>query len=120
MAAIDPSTADVTGKNDGKHLELFSIVWLDDADDEKESRGTKQKLREIINHFKKFHDAQACEEYIAQRSTDERIMLIVNGRLGRVLVPSVHKLQQISSIYVYCMDREENNQWACDFNKVNS
>ncbi|CAF1118927.1 unnamed protein product [Rotaria sordida] len=44
--------------------------------------------------------------------------MIVSGRLGREIVPSIHKLRQVISIYVYCMDKRSNEQWAGNFEKV--
>lgn len=107
----------ITTSNNVEHLELFSLVWLDDSF--KEDRGTQQKLRAMINHLQKFHDVRSCQDYIVNRSKDDRIVLIINSGLGRNLVPSVHNLLQISSIYVYCMNKQENEQWAHEFTKVN-
>ena len=108
--------ATITTSDNVEHLELFSLVWLDD--NIKEDRGTQQKLQAIINHLKKFHDVHACQKYIEERPKDDRIVLIVNGRLGQDLMPSVHNLPQVSSIYVYCMNKQENEQWAHEFTKV--
>ncbi|CAF3985218.1 unnamed protein product [Rotaria sp. Silwood1] len=44
--------------------------------------------------------------------------MIVSGQLGKEIVPSVHNLQQVISIYVYCMNKEINEQWASRFTKV--
>ncbi|CAF1353988.1 unnamed protein product [Rotaria sordida] len=44
--------------------------------------------------------------------------MIVSGRLGREIVPSIHELRQVISIYVYCMDKKSHEQWACNFEKV--
>lgn len=106
----------ITKADNVEHLELFSLVWLDD--NFKEDRGTEQKLRAMINHLKKFHDVRSCQDYIVNTSKDDRIVLIVNSRLGRNLLPSVHNLLQVSSIYVYCMNKQENEQWAHEFTKV--
>ena len=103
--------------DDVSHLELFSLIWLDD--NVKEDRGTQEKLQTAINQLKKFHHPLECQRYIQDRSKDDRIVLIVNGRLGRDLVPCIHHLPQMSSIYVYCMNRTENELWTNDFHKVN-
>ncbi|CAF1143075.1 unnamed protein product [Rotaria sp. Silwood1] len=44
--------------------------------------------------------------------------MIVSGQLGKEIVPSVHNLQQVVSIYVYCMNKEINEQWSSRFSKV--
>lgn len=103
--------------DDVDHLELFSLVWLDD--NITEDRGTQEKLQTIINHLKRFHHASECQRYIQDTSKNDRIVLIVNGLLGRELVPCIHHLSQVSSIYVYCMNKMENELWTKDFHKVN-
>lgn len=103
--------------DDDEHLELFSIIWLDASADVFAARDTQQKLRTLINHLKKFQNAKECQQYIEQRSAD-RLMVIVSGQLGREIVPSIHKLQQVSLIYVYCMDKKSHEQWASKFAKV--
>ena len=83
-----------------------------------ETRTTEQKLRSIINHLKKFQDVKQCQQYIEQTSQKDRLVLIVSGQMGQELVHSIHKLRQIISIYVYCMDKKRNEEWACKFGKV--
>ncbi|CAM4840345.1 unnamed protein product, partial [Rotaria magnacalcarata] len=103
---------------DDMHLEIFCLIWLDLNTSAKEKRDTEQKLRSIINHLKKFQDVKQCQQYIEERSHKERIIMIVSGRLGREIVPSIHELRQVISIYVYCMDKEGNKKWADKFAKV--
>ncbi|CAF3810032.1 unnamed protein product [Rotaria sp. Silwood1] len=44
--------------------------------------------------------------------------MIVSGQLGREIIPSIHELQQVISIYVYCIDKKGHEQWARNFAKV--
>jgi hypothetical protein len=102
------------------NLETFSLVWLDvNVNNNKENNGNnKRHLRNIINHLEKFEDEQACQEYIEQRSEDNRLVLVVSDSLGRKLVPQIHQLRQIHSIYVYCEGKQVNEKWTDDFTKV--
>jgi plasmid stabilization system protein ParE len=102
-----------------ENLETFSLIWLDaKVNQTKENRQAQQNLRHIINHIKIFEDRHQCEQYILSLSPHDRVVLIVSGRCGRKIVPQIHQLRQISSIYVYCMDREGNEQWAKNYTKV--
>jgi len=103
---------------DDQHLEIFSLIWLDMNADVKEIRDTEQKLRSIINHLKKFQDVEQCLQYIEQRSQKDRLVLIVSGQLGQEIIPSIYKLRQVISIYVYCTDKKENEEWSSKFAKV--
>ncbi|CAF3754955.1 unnamed protein product [Adineta steineri] len=105
---------------DEKSLEIFSLIWLDASVNVKDTRDTEVKLRSIINHIKKFQDIKLCQHYIEQTSQKDRLVIIVSGRLGLEIVPYIHQLRQVISIYVYCMDKKNNEQWALKFAKVKS
>lgn len=101
-----------------KNLEIFCVVWLDGGINAEDVRKTEQKLRSIVNRLKKFQDIEECKKYIEKQSKDDRLIMVVSGRLGQLIVPSVHNFRQIISIYVYCMDQKRNEEWACQFPKV--
>jgi len=117
MADVNSKSLQVSGDN----LETFSIFWLDaQVNKTEDNRNTQLKLREIINHLKTFDDQGECHQRILSLSQEDPLVLIVSGRCGRQLVPQIHYLRQISSIYVYCTDKKANEQWAKDFIKIKS
>ncbi|CAF3754058.1 unnamed protein product [Rotaria socialis] len=100
------------------HLEIFSLLWLDTNNNMKDRQDTEVKLRSIINHFKKFQDAKECQQYIEQRSKQDRLVLVVSNKLSQEMVSSIHKLRQVLSIYVYCEEGKTDEQWCSKFSKV--
>ncbi|CAF4509853.1 unnamed protein product [Rotaria sp. Silwood2] len=116
--AILPNYGLHKNADDQQQLEDFCLIWLNDSANAKDNRDTEQKLRSIINTLRKFQDVKHCQKFIEERSQNERVVMIVSGRLGREIVPSIHKIRQIISIYVYCMDKERNKQWAVNFPKI--
>ena len=117
MAGVNSKSLQVSNDN----LETFSIFWLDaEVNTTEENRNTQLILREIINHLKTFDDQDECHQRILSLPTQDRLILIVSGRCSRQLVPQIHHLRQVSSIYVYCMDKKANEQWAKDFIKIKS
>ena len=117
MAGVNSKSLEISNNN----LETFSIFWLDaQVNATEDNRNTRLKLREIINHLKTFDDQDECYQRILSLSTEDRLILIVSGRCGRQLVPQIHHLRQVSSIYVYCMDKKANELWAKDFIKIKS
>ena len=102
-----------------ENLESFALLWLDaHVNIEKENRHAQKQLRKIINHLKTFDDEVQCEQYISTISSQDRVVLIVSGRLGQSIVPRIHHLRHIISIYVYCRDKTTHEQWAKNFKKV--
>ncbi|CAF4371390.1 unnamed protein product, partial [Rotaria sordida] len=93
---------------DNQNLEIFSLIWLDASEHVQDIRNTEPKLRSIINNLKKFQDVKQCQKYIEEQSQKDRLLMIVSGPLGQEIVPSIHILQQVISIYVYCKDKKIN------------
>ena len=104
---------------DDRNLESFYIFWLDaKVNSTEENQKAQIKLRQIINHLETFEDQNLCHQHISSVSQQDRLILITSGTCGRQLIPQIHHLQQISSIYVYCFDKQANEQWANNFTKV--
>jgi hypothetical protein len=96
-----------------------AILWLDaTANIGEDNRQAQKQLRSITNHLKTFEDEYQFQQYIRSVSPYKRLILIVSGRLGNEVVPRIHHMPQISSIYVYCMDQKRNEQWTKDYSKV--
>jgi len=97
--------------------DAFSLIWLDPNIDEIQL--INDKFRSIAKDIKKLNTIQQCQAYLSQISANDRIIFIVSGQLGRQLVPEIHQLNQIISIYVFCMDELANRQWTSRYRKVN-
>ncbi|CAF5226559.1 unnamed protein product [Rotaria magnacalcarata] len=119
MVSAISSNDDFYTAGEDMRLEIFYLIWLDANAYGKETRDTEQKLRSIINNLKKFQDVKQCQKYIEERSKNDRLVMIVSGQFGQEIVPSIHKLRQVISIYVYCFDKVRNKQWSDKFTKVN-
>ena len=106
-------------RNATDEFDSCSVLWLDNCVNTTQENIHGQNLfRSSIGHLKTFDNVDRCEEYIRSTPIDERLILIVSGRLGRVLTPRIHQLRQVSSIYVYCLDKTINEQWAIAYTKV--
>jgi hypothetical protein len=98
-----------------------SLIWLDtEVNKNEENRHAQQQLYSIIHNIKAFEDPHECQQYIQRAPTNYHIILITSGTLGRQVVPYIHNLKQISSIYIYCVDKQKNEQWAQQYHKVRS
>ena len=102
-----------------QNLETYFLIWLDGAvNSSKENINAQQQLRTSINYLTIFDNVNKCQKYIQSLSRDDRIIMIVSGQLGQEIVPHIHQLPQVSSIYVYCMNKQKHQQWAQEFSKV--
>jgi hypothetical protein len=96
----------------GESLEIFSLIWLDlSKNNIHENLDIQLQLRTIINYLKLFEDIDDCEQYIRSSSKDDRIIIFVNEKLALDITSRIHDLRQITSIYIYSADTEDDNQW---------
>ncbi|CAF0990058.1 unnamed protein product [Didymodactylos carnosus] len=102
-----------------QNLESFTLVWLDENVNNHENLQVQMKLRESINYIKTFQNLKTCKEYIRQIK-DEKVVFVVSGSLGRKIVRIVHNLPQLSTIYVYCKNKQYNEKWTKKYKKVKS
>jgi hypothetical protein len=103
------STTNVSNTN----AKIFITVSLD------AEVNVNEQLCAFVSDLKIFNSKNQCEKYIRSVSSQEQLLLIISGRFGREFVPHIHHLRQIISIYVYCTDKEANEQWTSHFTKVN-
>lgn len=105
------ATASDSGKQKDENLETYCLIWLDAAvNSSKENLKAQQKLRATINHLLSFEEEQQCLHHMDSLPKGDRVVLIVSGRLGRMIVPKIIQVRQIISIYVYCMDKKGNEE----------
>jgi len=104
---------------DTSKSQTISLVWLDSSHGTSvENISGQEQLRTFDANLKLFSGDNKCEEHIKSQSNEARIILIANGGLGEKIVPLVHDLSQIISIYIYCWDKIRHEQWANKFAKV--
>lgn len=109
----------VLRKCTNSNCETFSLIWLDaTVNNCQENINAQHELRKSIDRLKTFTDHNQCERYIRSVPVNNQIILVVSGHLGQVIVPRIHSLQQISSIYIYCMDKAKHEQWSKQYEKV--
>lgn len=110
----------ITAQQDD-NLETYSLIWLDaSVNDSHENVEAQKQLQISINYLVTFEDDQKCLQHIESTCTDDRIIFIVSGKLGQTIVPKIVQYRQLVSIYVYCMNKTANEQWAKQFDKVSS
>ncbi|CAF1397494.1 unnamed protein product, partial [Rotaria sp. Silwood1] len=103
--------------NNDDNLETYSIFWLDASVNNDENRAAQKRLRAIINQLGTFVDPDEFMARVRYIHEGDLTILIVSGRMGRIVVPEMQTLRQVSSIYVYCYDKAANEKWSQSFSK---
>lgn len=105
-----------------KRIRMFQntvLIWLDNNIDEndKQCQNTIGHLSQTVSRVKTVTDGERCVQML-QTLEEEMVYMVVSGALGEKLVPRVHNLPQIDSIFVFCGNKTYHDKWAKDWKKV--
>lgn len=110
-----------------ENLETFTLLVLDsDERITQYNQDIQKQLRRSINFLKIFAEVIKCDEYIRQMNA-EKAVLIVSSTFGKEILPNIHNLQQLCSVYILVDNEttiddvrihEEKNEWTKQYNKV--
>jgi hypothetical protein len=106
--------------NQDENHENITLIWYDTKTIDDESPDvllTKQSLREINNFVRFFDEHNACLNYI-KTILNEKVFLVISGRLCLSELNLFHPLKQIESIFVFCAHREKYLSLMDQFNKI--
>jgi tetratricopeptide (TPR) repeat protein len=95
------------------------LIWLDSNidDNNDDCRNTVTQLRRAVHNIKKFTDRDECVEFLQGMDNDKACM-IISGSLGQHIVPRVHNMSQVDSIFIFCGNKKRHEQWAKEWPKI--
>jgi tetratricopeptide (TPR) repeat protein len=112
------------GANDGRQtnvrmMQNILLIWLDNNIDENNTdcRNTIAQLRYTVNTIRTFTDPDQCIDFLTD-IYDENICMIISGALCQQLVPLIHPATQLQTIFVFCRNKTQLEQWAKHWPKV--
>ncbi|CAF3812687.1 unnamed protein product [Rotaria sp. Silwood1] len=94
-----PTNNTIFGEN---LLQTFVLVWLNLNIDETDDvfRNSMTQLRRIVNSINTFTDPTRCINFLS-RIKDAKVLMIVSGAQCEDIVPQVHDMTQLDSIYLF-------------------
>jgi tetratricopeptide (TPR) repeat protein len=100
-------------------VQNFLLVWLDSNIDEtkEDCRNTITHLRRIVNAINLFTNTDQCITFLTQIE-NEKAFLIVSGSLGKLVMPTLHEISQLDSIYIFCEKKSCHEQWTKQWSKI--
>ncbi|CAF1322133.1 unnamed protein product [Adineta steineri] len=95
------------------------LVWLDNniSEDNADCNNIIKQLKHVINNVNMFTDDEECIEFI-QTIIDNKVCMITSATLGQHIVPRLHDISQVDSIFIFCNNQEWHKQWAKDWPKI--
>jgi tetratricopeptide (TPR) repeat protein len=95
------------------------VIWLDRNIDDinVDCRNTITQLQRVVNSINKYTDGEECIKFLKSMK-DEKACMIISGSLGQVIVPRIHNMIQVDSIFIFCQDEKYHQKWAKDWTKI--
>ncbi|CAF1405332.1 unnamed protein product [Adineta steineri] len=102
-----------------QQMQNVLLIWLDSNIDETndDCQNTITQLRRAVNDVNTYTDVDQCFEFI-ETVVDKKVCMIISGSLGQHIVPCVHNMSQVDSIFIFCGNIEYHEQWTKDWPKI--
>ncbi|CAF3652749.1 unnamed protein product [Rotaria sp. Silwood1] len=86
-------------------------------DDSVGSKLTQSLLCELNEYVRFYTDIHLCIDYI-KTIIDEKVFLIVSGSLAKDILSEVHLLSTISSVFIFCTNRQRYIHLGSQYSKI--
>jgi tetratricopeptide (TPR) repeat protein len=102
-----------------KMIENLLLIWLDSNidDDSADCRNTIIQLRCAVNSINTYTDGEECIQFL-ESMNNENACMIISGSLGQHIVPRIHNMSQVDSIFIFCGNKKRHEQWAKKWPKI--
>jgi tetratricopeptide (TPR) repeat protein len=102
-----------------RQLQNVLLIWLDNNidDNNEDCRNTVTELRRVVNDVNTYTDGDQCIQFI-NTINNNKVCMIISGSLGQLIVPRVHDMSQVDSIFILCGNTTSHEQWAKEWPKI--
>ena len=97
----------------------YLLIWADSSFDEKKQdcQNTLKQLRSVVNEVHPLTTPAQCIMFLNEMDK-QRAFVISSGALGRELVPEIHNIQRVDTIYIFCANKQRHEEWAKQWSKI--
>lgn len=106
-------------QNNSNLVQNVILIWLDIniVKDSSAYHDTTTPLQSVVHNIRTYTDSEACIEFI-QTINNEKVCLLISGSIGQYIVPRIHAMTQVDTIFVYCGDISRHKSWASAWSKI--
>ena len=118
-ASVVPKDAEGRRRINMQRMQNVLLIWLDSNINEtnEDCQNTITKLRRAVNDVNTYTNDDECLEFI-KTIGDNKVCMIISGSLGQRIVPHVHNMSQVDSVFIFCSNKKYHEQWAKDWPKI--
>lgn len=97
----------------------YLIIWADENIDVSMHDFKKSliRLRSVVSDVNMYRISTDCIQAL-NKIDDGKVFIILSGILGQRIVPEIHEMSIINSIYILCNDQTRHEQWTKDWSKI--
>ncbi|CAF0909322.1 unnamed protein product [Adineta steineri] len=102
-----------------QRVQNFLLIWLDNNinNNNADCNNTIKQLKRVVNNVNTFTDCNQCIEFI-QTITKNKICMVVSGSLGKYIMPHIHDMYQVDTIFIFSRHRRWRKRWAKQWSKI--
>jgi tetratricopeptide (TPR) repeat protein len=95
------------------------LIWLDNSieEDNTDCQNILTQLRHTVNEVNTFTDGDQCIQFI-NNITNNKACMIISGYLGQHIVPRVHNMPQVDTIFIFCGNKKRHEEWTKEWSKI--
>ena len=95
------------------------LIWLDSNidDNNEDCHNTISQLRRVVNTINTFTDGDQCLQFI-NNIDNQKACMIISGSLGEYIVPRIHDMSQVDSVFIFCGNKKRHEQWTKEWSKI--
>ncbi|CAF1128435.1 unnamed protein product [Rotaria sp. Silwood1] len=106
--------------NTTEFVQNFLLIWLNSNNDEvneNNNHNNLMQLRSIVNTVKTFTNMNRCVDFLTDIQ-DEKAFMILAATVAQYIVPLIHDIPQLNSIYILSENESTVDSWIQKWNKV--
>jgi tetratricopeptide (TPR) repeat protein len=95
------------------------LIWLDTNIHNKieDCPNTVTQLCQTVNIIHKFTDVDPCIDFLTD-SYNEKVIMVISRPLCQEMMPLIHDIAQLHTIFVTCSNENIHEQWAKEWPKI--
>ncbi|CAF1252978.1 unnamed protein product [Adineta steineri] len=97
----------------------YLLIWVDASIDlkNKNCQDILNQLKNVINNVNLCTQPDQCIQLLNQID-NERAFVIISSAIGQHLVPEIHDLPQLDTIYIFCDNKSKHHEWTQNWIKI--
>jgi tetratricopeptide (TPR) repeat protein len=117
--ATATTASSTTTHNKQRIIQNFLLIWMDASIDpsKKDCQNTLAHLRNIVNDVHLFTEPDQCVDFLTDIK-DIHAFLIADGSLGQHIIPIMHDIPQLDTIYIFCDNKSRHEKWTKKWSKI--